>query len=89
MTTPASILERFPTLSPELVRERLGRPAARPRVIIDTDAANEIDDQYALAWALLCPGRLDLEGVTAVPFSFAHHRDGLIRSTEIVRAGGP
>ncbi|PSM17634.1 MULTISPECIES: nucleoside hydrolase [Nitratireductor] len=89
MTTPASILERFPTLPPELVRKRLGRPAARPRVIIDTDAANEIDDQYALAWALLCPERLDLEGVTAVPFSFAHHRDGLIRSTEIVRAGGP
>jgi len=35
--------------------QRLAPPNAecgRPRVVIDTDAANEIDDQFALAWAL-------------------------------------
>ena len=89
MTTPASVLERFPELDPDFVRARLGRPGPRPRVIIDTDTANEIDDQYALAWSLLSEERMDLEGVTAEPFSFAHHREGLIRSTEILKRGGP
>jgi purine nucleosidase len=58
-------------------RERLADPAARPRVVIDTDAANEIDDQFALAWALLSPERLRVEAVYAAPFSFAHRRGEL------------
>lgn len=86
MTTPLSILERFPKLDDAFVEGRLGRPGPSPRVIIDTDTANEIDDQYALAWALLSPERLELEGVTAVPFSFAHHREELIESVAALRA---
>jgi inosine-uridine nucleoside N-ribohydrolase len=50
-------------------------------VIIDTDTANEIDDQFALTWALLSPQRIELEAVIAEPFSFAHHRQGLIDAT--------
>ena len=38
-------------------RSRLALPGALPRIVIDTDAANEIDDQFALAWALLSPDR--------------------------------
>ena len=49
-------------------------PGARPRIVIDTDAANEIDDPFALAWALLSPERLQVEAVYAVPYSFAHRR---------------
>jgi len=86
MTTPQSILDRFPKLDDAFVEARLGRPSAKPRVIIDTDTANEIDDQYAVAWALLSPERLELEGVTAVPFSFAHHRDELIASVAALEA---
>ena len=55
-------------------RERLAEPATPVRVVIDTDAANEIDDQFALAWALLSPQALQLEAVYAAPFSFAHRR---------------
>ena len=46
---------------------RLAPPprGARLRVVIDTDAANEIDDQFALAWALLSPERLDVLAVYA------------------------
>jgi purine nucleosidase len=58
-------------------RERLADPPAPParvRVVIDTDAANEIDDQFALAWALGVPQRLDVQAVYAAPFSFAHRR---------------
>lgn len=89
MTSLAEIAARFPKLDPALMESRLARPETGARVIIDTDTANEIDDQYALAWALLSPERLNLEGVTAVPFSFQHHRDGLIKSVEILRKGGP
>lgn len=53
---------------------RLAEPAGRVRVVIDTDAANEIDDQFALAWALLSPGQLQVDAVYAAPFSFAHRR---------------
>jgi inosine-uridine nucleoside N-ribohydrolase len=62
--------------------ERLAppRPGSRPRVVIDTDAANEIDDQYALAWALLSPERLDVRAVYAAPFSFAHRLDEMRRA---------
>lgn len=38
-------------------------PAGRRlRVVIDTDAGNEIDDQYAIALAVLCPERFQIEG---------------------------
>lgn len=53
---------------------RLALPRGRPRVVIDTDAANEIDDAFALAWALRRPARLQLEAVYAAPWSFAHRR---------------
>ena len=89
MPVPQSVLDRFPRIDPELMEERLGRPGPRPRVIIDTDTANEIDDQFALTWALLSPERLDLEGVTAEPFSFAHHRDRLIKSIALLQRGKP
>ncbi|MBS3849829.1 nucleoside hydrolase [Devosia sp. BSSL-BM10] len=84
-----SVLARFPKLSAELYQSRLAHPGHAARVIIDTDTANEIDDQYALAWALLSPDRVRLEGVTAVPFSFAHHKKDLIRSVAILKRGGP
>lgn len=59
--------------------QRLAAPAGRCRVVIDTDAANEIDDPFAIAWALLAPEQLDVLGVYAAPFSFAHRREALVR----------
>ena len=37
-------------------------------MILDTDTYNEIDDQFALVYALLSPERVNLRGVTAAPF---------------------
>lgn len=49
-------------------------PAEGPvRVVIDTDAANEIDDQFALAWALLAPDRLAIEAIHAAPYGHGHY----------------
>ena len=68
----------FPRLDEDLMRVRLEPPKGPVRLLIDTDAANEIDDQFAIAWALLSQDRLRIEAVTAAPFSFAHHREGLL-----------
>ncbi len=40
----------------------------RPRVVLDTDTFNEIDDQFALAHLLLSPETVDFEAVYAAPF---------------------
>ena len=74
----------FPKLSKEKLLERLEHPNGIARVIIDTDAANEIDDQFALTWALLSPEKLKIEAVTAEPFSFAHHQRELIDAEKIL-----
>lgn len=47
---------------------RLEPPGGRVRVVVDTDAANEIDDQFALAYAVLSAERLVVEAVYAAPF---------------------
>jgi purine nucleosidase len=70
------------------MRARLADPPANPRVVIDTDAANEIDDQFALAWALRC-GRLRIEAMYAAPFSFAHRRAALGRTLRDERPFAP
>ncbi|MFU0965806.1 nucleoside hydrolase [Kluyvera ascorbata] len=38
-------------------------------VVIDSDTYNEIDDQMAIAWAMLHPERIDLQAVYAAPFT--------------------
>jgi purine nucleosidase len=54
---------------PEATRvQRLEPVTGRVRVVVDTDAANEIDDQFALAYAILSPERLAVEAVYAAPF---------------------
>jgi inosine-uridine nucleoside N-ribohydrolase len=48
--------------------ERL-EPAIRPiRMVLDTDTYNEIDDQFALVYALLSPEKLTVAAVYAAPF---------------------
>lgn len=37
-------------------------------VILDTDAYNEIDDQYAIAYAMLSSDKIDLLSINAAPF---------------------
>jgi purine nucleosidase len=64
----------------EWYAQRLAPRRSRPRVVIDTDAANEIDDPFALAWALLSPERLDVLAVYAAPFSFEHRRQEMLRA---------
>ena len=48
--------------------ERLQPPDGPVRLVLDTDTYNEIDDQFALAYALLSPEAVRLEAGCAAPF---------------------
>ncbi|GAB1453609.1 hypothetical protein MASR2M47_36650 [Draconibacterium sp.] len=37
-------------------------------MVLDTDTYNEVDDQFALAYALLSPDKIDLQAIYAAPF---------------------
>ncbi|MBI5291334.1 MAG: hypothetical protein HY872_05600 [Chloroflexi bacterium] len=88
-TTPAytAVMKAFPTISDEKRREMLAPPEGPVRVVIDTDAKNEIDDQFALTWALLSADIIQLEGVYAAPFSFGLYHEGLLRAYKIRGSG--
>lgn len=55
-------------------------PAGQLRLIIDTDAGSEIDDQYALSLALGSPDRLRLEGIIAANFGDVGGVSGISKS---------
>jgi hypothetical protein len=74
-------------LSADLLRARLKPPTGPVRMLIDTDTANEIDDQFAIAWALFRPDRITVEAITAEPFSFRHHIPELKAAEAAIRAG--
>ena len=64
----------------------LPRPGERIRVIVDTDAACEIDDLYAIALALLCPDRFEIEGFVAAHFGDSGGPDGPARSVKAIQS---
>ena len=75
-------MDRFARHGHTWYRTRLALPRGVPRIVIDTDTANEIDDQFALAWALLSPQQLNIAAVYAVPFSFDYRRREMIRARD-------
>ena len=85
MTVPKDILESFPVINKKKMNHLLSLPKGTNRMILDTDTANEIDDQFALAWTLLSKDKIDLVGVTAEPYSFQHHRDDLLKTENLLR----
>ena len=50
------------------LEQRLTPPSSKVQAVIDTDTYNEIDDQFALAYALLSPLHMEIEAVYAAPF---------------------
>ncbi len=54
-------------------------------VVIDTDTYNEIDDQFAVVYALLSPERLNVQAIYAAPFLNSRSvsaEDGMLKSKE-------
>lgn len=48
--------------------EMIEPPTAKVRMVLDTDTFNEIDDQFALVYALISPIQVDVEAIYAAPF---------------------
>ena len=59
---------QFPTIPNHIRLERLQSPANKVRMVLDTDTYNEIDDQFAVVYALLSPEQLAVEAIYAAPF---------------------
>ena len=57
----------MPVMSMQELKAELLRPTVK-NVILDTDAYNEIDDQYAIAYSMLSPDRVNLLSINAAPF---------------------
>ena len=55
-----------------MLNERIVKSLSSPKgivdVMLDTDAYNEIDDQFAIAYALLSPEKIRVVGICAAPF---------------------
>lgn len=48
--------------------QKLKRPQGKIHLVIDSDAYNEIDDQYAISYALKKPDIIQIDAIYAVPF---------------------
>jgi purine nucleosidase len=60
---------KFPEISREERIRRLTPQTGVLHMVLDTDTYNEVDDQFALAYALSSPEKLAVEAVYAAPFS--------------------
>ncbi|MDQ8737223.1 nucleoside hydrolase [Paenibacillus sp. LHD-38] len=58
----------FPVLSAEELVRKLEAPKGKVRIVLDTDTFNEIDDQFAVIYALLSPEKIELQALYAAPF---------------------
>ncbi len=69
--------------------EALRPPDRKIAMVLDTDTYNEIDDQFALAYAMYSPDELEVKAIYAAPFHNSRSsgpKDGMEKSyEEIVR----
>lgn len=75
----------FPAISEEVRLSMLALPEGQVDAVLDTDTYNEIDDQFAVVYALLSPERIRLRAIYAAPFynEKSHGpRDGMEKSYE-------
>ena len=79
----------FPKLTDNELIARLVPPAGNVRMVLDTDTYNEVDDQFAVAHALLSPEQMSVEALYAAPFHNGRSEgpaDGMEKSyEEIIR----
>ena len=76
------------TLTPELRTQRLALPKGKIRAVIDSDAATEIDDHFAISYAIASPDKIDLQAVIAAPFfkaTVSRPEEGMTKSFEAIK----
>jgi purine nucleosidase len=62
------VAQDYPNIPAAERIKKLEHPDWRVKLVLDTDTYNEIDDQFALTYALLSHENFDLEAVYAAPF---------------------
>ncbi len=75
----------FPFISEQDRITRLNPPEGKVRMVLDTDTYNEIDDQFAVVYALLSKEKFDVEAIYAAPFFNSRSEgpaDGMEKSYE-------
>ncbi len=78
----------FTPLDPRFLLDRLRPPSGPVRILLDTDTYNEIDDQFAVVYALLSPERITVEAFHAAPFHNSRSSgpgDGMEKSFEEIQ----
>lgn len=60
--------QQFPKIDEATRINRLKLGEGKIKMVLDTDTYNEVDDQFALAYALLSGDRVDLQAIYAAPF---------------------
>lgn len=58
----------MPKIDESVRLARLQPPTGKVRMVLDTDTYNEVDDQFALVYALLSPDKIQLDAVYAAPY---------------------
>jgi inosine-uridine nucleoside N-ribohydrolase len=90
MLLVAIVLASSGIARPDPARERrlpaIPPPGESMRVVIDADFANEVDDQYAVALALLSPERFRIEGFVAAHYGDKGGPEGIVRSVREIEA---
>jgi len=75
--------QNFPELDETFRINQLKPPTGKVRMVLDTDTYNEVDDQFALAYAYLSKEKIQLEAIYAAPFHNARSEgpaDGMEKS---------
>ncbi len=75
----------YPELTEIQRLERLTPPTGPVDIVLDTDTYNEVDDQFAVVYALLSPEKIKLHALYAAPFfndRSSGPADGMERSYE-------
>lgn len=84
-----AVCQEYPALAETFRLKQLEPPSGKVRMVLDTDTYNEIDDQFALAYAYLSKDNVQLEAVYAAPFHNSRSEgpaDGMEKSyQEILR----
>jgi len=87
-----ALLSAAPSQAQTTLQQRLAPPSGRVDAVVDSDTYNEIDDQFAVAYALRSPAQLNVEAIYAAPYfndRSTSAGDGMQKSyEEIVRILG-
>ena len=79
----------YPNISEQERIKKLEPPTGKMKFVFDTDTWNEIDDQFALIYAILSEDQIDLQAVYAAPFKNKRSKsagEGMVKSyQEILR----